>query len=92
MRERFEQSVAAEADELIDGFAEAGSVELRRAFAAPMAAAIVARALGLQRSEVDAVLRWYDAIVSAVTDITAGRERSAAGAEAFGSFRARLQG
>ena len=42
-------------------------------FAGPLAAAMVTRALGLARDEVAAVLAWYDAIVAAVTEITAGQ-------------------
>ena len=51
---------------------------------------IVSRALGLGSDEADAVLGWYDAIVRAVTEITAGRELSVAGRRAFEQLRARL--
>jgi cytochrome P450 len=51
----------------------------------------MARALGLEQAEVGAMLRWYDAIVAAVTDVTAGREIPAAGAEAFGALKRRLE-
>jgi cytochrome P450 len=91
VRGRFEEAVELEVDALIDAFAADGSVELRRAFAGPLAAAIVTRALGLDRGEVEAVLGWYGAIVETVTDITAGRARSSAGDEAFGLLQTRLQ-
>jgi cytochrome P450 len=91
VRRRFAGAVAVEADALIDSFEPRRSVELRRAFAGPLAAAIVARALGLARSEVDVVLDWYEAIVAAVTEITAGRARSDDGARAFRSLQARLE-
>ena len=91
VRERFAGLVAAEADGLIDGFAGAGSAELRRSFAGPLAASIIAYALGLQRSEVDAMLGWYDGIVAAVTDITAGHEVPARGREAFSALGERLR-
>src|SRR2546421_1223744 len=41
VRERFEAAAAAEARQLIDGIAPAGRAELRRAYAGPLAAAIV---------------------------------------------------
>ena len=51
---------------------------------------IVSRALGLGSDEADAVLGWYDAIVGAVTEITAGRGASVAGRRAFEQLRVRL--
>ena len=90
MRERFASATQHEADRLIDELSPGGGAELRRAFAGPLAAAIVTRALGLGHGEVASVLAWYDAIVAAVTDITAGRPLPPAGAEAFAGLRARL--
>jgi len=57
VRERFADPAKTEADRLIDAFARSGGAELRRAFAGPLAAAIMARALGIDRNEVDAMLR-----------------------------------
>jgi cytochrome P450 len=88
---RFAQSTDDEAHRLVDGIAAAGAAELRRAFAGPMAAAIVTQALGLGRAEVEDVLGWYDAIVASVTSITAGTGASTAGREAFGDLSARLR-
>ena len=51
---------------------------------------MVTRALGLERGEVPAVLAWYDAIVGAVTEITAGQPVPDTGADAFGALRERL--
>jgi cytochrome P450 len=73
VRDRFEGPTATEAETLIDALKPAGRAELRRAFAGPLAAAIVTRALGLAPDEAPAVLGWYRAIVDAVTEITAGR-------------------
>ena len=53
---RFAQTAEDEAERLIDELAPAGAAELRRAFAGPMAASIVTRALGLGRDEVADVL------------------------------------
>ncbi|HZE06313.1 MAG TPA: cytochrome P450, partial [Solirubrobacteraceae bacterium] len=89
--ERFAGAAAAEADRLIDAFAPAGAAELRREFAGPLAASIMARALGLEQGEVHDMLGWYDGIVAAVTEITAGADLPARGRDAFAALRARLQ-
>jgi cytochrome P450 len=90
VRGRFQQTVGSEALQLVDALRPSGSAELRRAFAGPLAATIVTRALGLGADEVAPVLTWYDAIVTAVTEITAGRGITAAGQDAFGQLRGRL--
>ncbi len=87
---RFSELARAEAERLVDDLEPAGGGELRRGFAGPMSASIVTRALGLSGDEVADVLRWYDAIVTSVTEITSGRGTTAAGAEAFASLRRRL--
>ena len=89
---RFARSTEDEATRLIDALAPAGAAELRRAFAGPLAAAIVTQALGLGREEVADVLAWYDAIVASVTDITAGQGATAAGAQAYAHLSERLRG
>ncbi len=91
VRERFAEAARTEAERLIDSFAADGSAELRRAFAGPLAASVMAHALGLEQTEVETMLRWYEAIVSAVTEVTAGADVPARGREAFGALRARLQ-
>ncbi len=90
VKERFADPAAAEADRLIDGFAGAGEAELRRSFAGPLAASIMACALGLGQDEVSGMLGWYDGIVAAVTEITAGQTLPARGREAFAALSARL--
>lgn len=87
VRERYGDFVAAETRRLVDGFRAGGRAELRRGLAGPLAVAVVAEALGLGRTNAAAVLRWYDAIVSAVTDISSGRPADPAGAQAFGELR-----
>jgi cytochrome P450 len=91
VRERFAEAAAIEADQLIDSFEPVGAAELRRSFAGPLAASIMARALGLEQGEVGAMLGWYDAIVAAVTEVTAGHDVPIWGAEAFDALRARLE-
>jgi cytochrome P450 len=90
VRDRFAPAVAEETERLIDALQPAGAAELRRSFAGPLAASTVARALGLGRDEVSSVLAWYDAIVAAVTEITAGQGLPAAGEDAFAALRKRL--
>jgi cytochrome P450 len=90
VRERFAGLVADETERLIDAMAPAGRAELRRALAGPLAARIVADALGFDDADVDAVLGWYDRIVAAVTEITAGRPLSADGREAYAALAAAI--
>jgi cytochrome P450 len=83
--ERFAPLVAAEAERLAAAL-EPGD-DVRRGFAGPLAAAIVTHALGLQAVGLDRVLGWYDGIVAAVTELTAGRDAPPSGAAAFGALR-----
>jgi cytochrome P450 len=89
--ERFGAVARARAGELIDDLFPRGRAELRREFAGPLAAGIVAQALGLAAREVPSVLAWYDAIVASVTDITAGRDPGERGSTAFAQLGARLR-
>jgi cytochrome P450 len=90
VKERFAQPAATEATRLIDGFAKDGRAELRREFAGPLAASIMARALGLEQGEVKDMLGWYDGIVTAVTEITAGQAVPASGRAAFAALHTRM--
>lgn len=91
VRREFADPVAALAAAIIAELEPAGAAELRRGFAGPLAAAVMARALGLDGAAGDLVLGWYDAIVAAVTSITAAEAPSPAAREAFAELRARLQ-
>ena len=91
VRERFATVAQARARELIAALEPAGAGELRRSFAGPVAASIVARALGLEEGEVESVLDWYDAIVASVTQISSGGEPSEQGELAFALLRDRLE-
>jgi cytochrome P450 len=91
VRERFTQLVSAEVDRLIDAIEPAGAAEVRRSFAGPLAAAVVTYSLGLRETDTDAVLRWYDAIVAAVTNVTAGGEVPPAGRAAFADLQAAIE-
>ena len=90
VRERFADETRREAGRLLDELEPMRAGELRRSFAGPLAAAIVARALGLERGEVPSMLAWYDAIVATVTEITAGTDDDS-GREAFAALRRRLE-
>ncbi|MEC3992529.1 cytochrome P450 [Actinacidiphila sp. DG2A-62] len=78
-------AVRREADRLIDALAPRGAAELRRNFAGPLAAAVMAEVLGLADIPVTTVLAWYDAIVRAVDLLTHGE---AAGTEGPAAYRA----
>jgi cytochrome P450 len=86
----FAGDVTSGAAHLLDELEPAGDGELRRGFAGPLAAAVVARALGFEPGDAERVLRWYDAIVGAVTAITAGRPIPPEGRRAFAELRSRL--
>ena len=91
VRERFTGVVEAETDRLIDALEPAGQGELRRGLAGPLAARIVAFALGLAGDDTDAMLGWYDRIVAAVTEVTEGKPVPASGREAFAELRASVE-
>jgi len=91
VRERFADAARAEAERLIDTFDQRGQAELRREFAGPLAASIMARALGLEQDEVGTMLGWYDAIVAAVTEVTAGHDVPISAGDAFDSLSERLE-
>jgi len=91
VRERFTEVVRVETDLLIDTFADDGHTELRRSVAGPLAVRVMIVALGLEQTPPHTVLGWYDAIVGAVTDITAGATVPAAGSNAFAELAASVE-
>jgi cytochrome P450 len=91
VRARFTALVEAETDRLIDAIEPAGRAELRRSVAGPLAVAVVAHALGLANADAGRVLGWYDAIVDAVTRVTAGSPVTDAGREAFAALRSSIE-
>jgi cytochrome P450 len=100
---RLEAFAAAEAARLVAVLQPAGRAELRRGLAGPLAVAVVAELLGLAETDPAVILSWYDAIVSAVTALSAESGRGAvpgaqsadvacrAGREAFGELRASIE-
>jgi cytochrome P450 len=91
VRERFTAVVEAATDRLLDRLEPNGRAELRRELAGPLAAGVVARALGLRDADTDAVLGWYDAIVDSVTGVAAGRPITPAGTRAFAALRSSIE-
>ncbi|WP_150136252.1 hypothetical protein [Streptomyces hyaluromycini] len=63
VHDNFAAFIERETDRLITALEPAGATELRRAFAGPLAVAVVTDALGLVGTTTDTVLSWYDAIV-----------------------------
>ena len=91
VRDRFTGLVEEEVDRLIDVFAADGRAELRRGLAGPLAVVVTAHALGLVETDTTRVLGWYDAIVAAVTGVTAGEPVSEEGREGFAALRASME-
>lgn len=81
------ETIRAEADRLLDALAPAGGGELRRGFAGPLAAAVMADVLGLTGVPVPEVLGWYDAIVRAVDRLTHGEEAGTEGPASYAALR-----
>jgi cytochrome P450 len=63
---RLEWFIRDEAGRLVAAIRPRGAAELRRAVAGPLAAAVMAEALGLGQTDPATVLGWYDGIVAAV--------------------------
>ncbi len=80
--------VRTEARRIVGQVARTGRAELREAVAAPLAVAVVVRALGLTGADAGRILGWYRAIVEAVTRVEAGLEVGDAGHDAVEELRA----
>ncbi len=88
VRQRFTEIVEAETDRLIDAIEPHGRAELRRSLAGPLAAGSMAHALGLEGTDTERMLGWYDQIVASVTGVAAGEEVTPAGREAYAALSA----
>jgi cytochrome P450 len=91
VRQRFTALVEAEADRLLEAVEPDGHAELRRVLAGPLSVRAMVYALGLEETPAETVLGWYEAIVAAVTAITAGSPAPTAGGQAFAALRAALE-
>jgi len=89
-RDRLESLATHTAYSLVNGLKSAGqsrdggAAELRRGLAGPLAVAVVTGLLGLPGTDPAEVLTWYDAIVTAVTALSADGPGSAGGAAEAG--------
>ncbi len=88
-RARFTAFVEAEANRLVAALRPAGRAELRAELAGPLAVAVVAEALGLGDTDPATIRSWYEALVAAVSAITAGQDT--AQPEAYALLRARVE-
>jgi cytochrome P450 len=78
VHEQLEAFVTGEAERLVSVMRPAGQGDLSRSLAAPLAVAVVARALGLGHVDPGTILSWYDAIVGAVSQLAAADPEAAA--------------
>ena len=83
---RLESFTREEAGRLVSAIWPWGAAELRRSVAGPLAASVMAQALGLGPADPAQILSWYDGIVAAVQ---AGD--APGGAAAFGDLAASLR-
>src|SRR5580692_10397465 len=93
--------IRAEAGRLVSVIQPRGEAELRRAVAGPLAAAVMAKVLGLGQADPATILTWYDGIVAAVQAEAAAAGRGSngggatsvatAGTAAFGELAASLR-
>jgi cytochrome P450 len=90
VRDRFTAIVESEVDRLLGEIEPRQRADLRADLAAPLSVALMVHALGLADTDPEVALAWYAAIVSAVTEITAGREPGSAGRRAFEELRASI--
>ncbi len=88
-RERFTGFVAAETARLVSAVQPRGHAEIRADLAGPLAVGVVAEALGLDGVDAATIRSWYDAFVTAISEITAGRDGDAS--ESFGLLRAKVE-
>lgn len=91
VRDRFTGFVTKAVDRLLDPLVPNGHAELRDDFAGPLAVEVMAEALGLTEVDPATVRTWYAALVESVSEVTAGRQPTSAGAEAFRSLRASVE-
>jgi cytochrome P450 len=81
----------AETSRLVSAIEPRGAAELRRAVAGPLAATVMAEALGLGQADPARILTWYDGIVAAVQAEAANAVVGSVGTSAFAELAASLQ-
>lgn len=91
VRDRFTDTVHAEARRLVGQLAPQCTAEVRRELAGPLSVAVMAAALELVDIDSPAVLAWYDAIVADVDQISRGEEPSGKGRQAAVALGTRVR-
>jgi len=86
VRDRLAAGARETAGRLVAELEPAGRAELRAQFAGPLATAVVSGALGLEGAGTATVLGWYEAIVGAVNELSAGRPAPPAAAAAVAAL------
>jgi len=91
-RRRFTSVVQETVDDLIAAIQHSagGAVDLRTTVAGPLSVAVVAYSLGLPPASAATVLDWYTAISDSVSGVSAGRQVTPEGAEAFAQLHAHV--
>ncbi len=89
-RRRFTPVVQQTVTDLIAAIQPGGLVDLRRTVAGPLSVAVVAYSLGLPQASASTVLDWYTAISDSVSGVSAGRQVTPEGAEAFAQLHAHV--
>lgn len=88
IRERLEADIAVMVDRLIDGFASAGSVELRHAFASRLPVQVMLSVFGLPAEDEALLRRWYDGFEAALSNYTWDPEIRRRAKEQVAEFKA----
>ncbi|HEX9855385.1 MAG TPA: cytochrome P450 [Acidimicrobiia bacterium] len=83
LEELYQGRIERTATRLVTDIAPAGSAEMRTSLASPLAVDSAATVLGLRDVDHAELRSWYDAIVAAVDEISAGREAGGSGRVAF---------
>jgi cytochrome P450 len=91
VRERFTDVVTHNVARLLEELAPASGAELRRGFAGPLAAAVLADVIGVGADHGPRLLALYDRIVGGVSAVSAGDQLPAGARDAFASLDALLR-
>ncbi|MGH3629214.1 MAG: cytochrome P450 [Sciscionella sp.] len=90
VRARFGTRVAELVGELIEGFRDRGSADLRTELAMPLSVGVMAEVLGLPGTDTTTMLSWYAAISAGVTALSRGGDCDGAASVAFSELSAHL--
>lgn len=81
------QQIEDEASRLVEAVAADGGGDLRARVAAPLAVSVMAGVIDLEDVSVPDLLGWYEAIVDAVHEVTAGHPVPQSGLDAFDDLK-----